>query len=178
MRNNFNAFEISPVPPPGPGAIAPELYRGIYGMPMFATLPTSDLKASTEFWTEVLGFFDLFTIPGQLTHLRRWAFQDVLLVPGATQPHIPISSFSFACLAQEIEAIADRCRAFDSACTTGTRSTPWNTIELEIITPENARIIFTAARELDPAGEEATYLRDAGFDVPEASPAASQNTEG
>jgi len=76
-----NAFEISPVPPPGPDAVPPEPFRGIYGMPAFATIPTDDLAASTELWIRGLGFFELFSIPGQIVHLRRWAFQDVLLVP-------------------------------------------------------------------------------------------------
>ncbi|WP_328807776.1 hypothetical protein [Nonomuraea antri] len=59
----------------------PEIFRGIYGMPMFVNVTTQDLAASVDFWTRGLGFVDLFTIPGQVTHLRRWMFQDVLLVP-------------------------------------------------------------------------------------------------
>lgn len=54
---------------PAPGSVGgfPGVYRGIYGMPMFVTLPTRDLEASVDFWTRGLGFIDLFTIPGQLT---------------------------------------------------------------------------------------------------------------
>ena len=72
----------------------PEVYRGIYGMPMFVTIPTSDLAASVEFWVRGLGFIDLFTIPGRLTHLRRWAFQDALLVPSGIGevPAVSVSS--------------------------------------------------------------------------------------
>ena len=39
------------------------------------------MAASVDFWTRGLGFFELFAAPGRVTHLRRWAFQDVLLVP-------------------------------------------------------------------------------------------------
>lgn len=69
----------SPVPPPSPDAAPAEIHRGFYGMPMFCIVPTRDLDASRDFWIEGLGFIDLFTAPGQMTHLRHWAFQDVLL---------------------------------------------------------------------------------------------------
>lgn len=82
MTDLYDAFEISPVPVPGPDAEPPELYRGIYGMPMFVTAPTPDMAASVDFWVRGLGFMDFFTATGHVTHLRRWAFQDVLLVPG------------------------------------------------------------------------------------------------
>ena len=81
MSNYYNAVEMSPVLAPGPEATAPERFEGIYRMPSFVTIPTSDLTASVDFWTQGLDFFELFSVPGQLVHLRRWAFQDVLLVP-------------------------------------------------------------------------------------------------
>lgn len=34
MSTYYNAFDISPVPAPGPDTQPPEVYRGIYGMPM------------------------------------------------------------------------------------------------------------------------------------------------
>ena len=55
--STFNAFEMSPVPTPSEDAQPPEPFRGIYGMPIFITVPTSDLDASVDFWTEALGFF-------------------------------------------------------------------------------------------------------------------------
>ena len=39
MTDTFPAFDLSPVPVPGPDAVAPEPFRGIYGMPQFVTLP-------------------------------------------------------------------------------------------------------------------------------------------
>ncbi|GEC07647.1 hypothetical protein SSP24_53020 [Streptomyces spinoverrucosus] len=104
MSDYFNAFEMSPVPPPGPDALPPEPFRGIYGMPAFVTIPTNDLAASVDFWTRGLGFFELFGIPGTLVHLRRWAFQDVLLVQAASVPEqAPAMSFSSrACSARSI----------------------------------------------------------------------------
>ena len=60
MSYYYNAFEMSPVPAPAPDAVPPEPFRGIYGMPAFATIPTSDLAASVDFWVRGLGFFELF----------------------------------------------------------------------------------------------------------------------
>jgi hypothetical protein len=164
----YDAFEISPVPAPGSDVTAPEIYRGIYGMPMFVTVPTSELAASVDFWCRGLGFVDLFTIPGRLTHLRRWAFQDVLLVPANVPPTPPTVSVSFACVRNQIDEITRACQALRPECTTGPRQTPWNTVDLEVITPENTRVVMTAARSLDPESAEAQTLKAAGFTIPEA----------
>ncbi|OZC90970.1 hypothetical protein CH254_08845 [Rhodococcus sp. 06-412-2C] len=69
-NENYPAFEVSPVSIPAPGATAPQLFRALYGMPMFVTIPTANLAESTEFWIHALGFFGLFAIPGRLVHLR------------------------------------------------------------------------------------------------------------
>jgi hypothetical protein len=89
---------ISPVPMPGPDAVAPEVYRAIYPMPMLTIVPTEDLEASKDFWIRGLGFVDLFSMPDQVTHLRRWAFQDVLLVPGPAPAEAPGFATSFSCV--------------------------------------------------------------------------------
>lgn len=166
MTDTFPAFQISPVPVPIPGAVAPEHFRGIYGMPMFVTLPTADFAASVAFWTDGLGFFDLFSVPARLTHLRRWAFQDVLLVPGVPATGTPASTVSFSCVLGEVDAIADACERVAPGSTTGPRETPWNTIELEVRTPENTRVVMTAARPFDPAGPQAAFLREMGIEAP------------
>ncbi|MBB4903836.1 VOC family protein [Actinophytocola algeriensis] len=113
---------VSPVPMPALDAVAPEVYRGIYGMPMFVTLPTTDLAASRDFWLRGLGFIDLFSIPGQLTHVRRWAFQDVLFVPG--EPADSTASISFACVLDQLAEIAARCEAIAPGCTSGPEEGP------------------------------------------------------
>ncbi|QDY75557.1 VOC family protein [Streptomyces qinzhouensis] len=169
MSDYYNAFEISPVPAPGPDAVPPEPYRGIYGMPAFMTLPTSDLAASVDFWVRGLGFFELFSIPDRLVHLRRWAFQDVLLVPAAGVPaEPPAMSFSFACVLSEVDSLVEACRTVRPGSVDGPRDTPWNTRDVSVITPENARIVFTAAKPLDPAGQEARYLEAIGITPPSA----------
>jgi catechol 2,3-dioxygenase-like lactoylglutathione lyase family enzyme len=165
MSDFSHAFDISPVPPPGPDAVAPELFRGIYGMPMFVTIPTADLAASVDFWTRGLGFFELFAIPGQLVHLRRWAFQDVLLVPAASVQQTPGMTVSFACVLGQVEDIAAAVRAVDAGAATGPSDTAWNTRDLEVLTPENVRVVFTAAKPFDPASAEGAALRAVGIGV-------------
>jgi hypothetical protein len=167
MSDYYDAFEISPVPLPGPDAVPPEPYRGIYGMPAFVTIPTSDFAESVEFWTRGLGFIDLFSIPGGVVHLRRWAFQDVLLVPADSVPEqAPAMSFSFSCVLSEIDPLVAACRALRPDSVNGPRDTPWTTRDVEVITPENARIVVTAAKPFDPASEEARNLAAVGITPP------------
>ncbi len=149
---------LSPVPNPSTGAASPGIYRGIYGMPMFVTVPTSDLAESADFWIRGLGFVDLFSIPGRLTHLRRWAFQDVLLVPTGRPDDLPALSVSFSCVLGEIDQLAAACEAVRPGCTTAPQQTPWNSVEFGVVTPENARVTMTAARPFDAARAEMPHL--------------------
>jgi hypothetical protein len=136
-------------------------------MPSFATIPTSDLAASVDFWIRGLGFFELFSIPGRLVHLRRWAFQDVLLVPAASTPEqAPAMSFSFACVLSQVDSLVEACRALRPNSVDGPKDTPWNTRDVEVITPENARIVFTAAKPFDPTSQEARNLEAVGITPP------------
>jgi len=155
---------ISPVPVPAVDAQAPEPYEGIYGMPMFLTVPTSDLAASREFWLRGLGFIDLFSIPGRLTHLRRWAFQDVLLVPGDSGPSA--LSVSFACVLGQLDEVAGRCEELVPGCTEGPTEMPWNSRELIVVTPEGTRVVMTAALPWDPNNEAAARMREVGIEHP------------
>jgi catechol 2,3-dioxygenase-like lactoylglutathione lyase family enzyme len=157
---------ISPVPMPSPTATPAEIYRGVYGMPMFVTIATGDFEASKRFWTDGLGFIDFFTTPGQVTHLRRWAFQDVLLVPGDAAESVPETRVSFSCVLSELDAIKARCEAIAPGSTSGPIAQPWNTVDLMATTPENARVVMTAAKPLDRNGPEADYLREGGWDLP------------
>ena len=157
---------VSPVPMPALDAQAPAPYEGIYGMPMFLTIPTGDLTVSREFWLRGLGFIDLFSVPGRLTHLRRWAFQDVLLVPAESSPPVSPVSVSFACVLSQLDEIATRCEELLPGCTNGPAEKPWNSRELEVVTPENTRVVMTAAIPVDPNSERAEWLRKIGIDAP------------
>jgi hypothetical protein len=131
------------------------------------------MAASVEFWTRGLGFFEFFAAPGRVTHLRRWAFQDVLLVPTDDPADVPASppavTVTFSCVLSQVDQIAAACEELVPGSTTGPRQTPWNTIDLEVVTPENVRVIMTAARPYDPASAEAQSLRDElGIEGPSA----------
>ncbi|GAB2719828.1 hypothetical protein GCM10027089_49750 [Nocardia thraciensis] len=166
MADTYSAFEISPVPVPGPDAVPPEPYRGIYGMPMFVTVPTPEFAVSVDFWSRGLGFIELFSAPGQVTHLRRWAFQDVLLVPGERPAAAPVMSVSFSCVLSQIEQIAAACEELRPGSTAGPRTMPWGSVELEITTPEHVHVIMTAAQPYDPDGPQADYLDSVGIPAP------------
>ncbi|AVT28934.1 glycosyltransferase [Plantactinospora sp. BC1] len=169
MSDFFDAFEMSPLSERGPKAVAPEVFRGIYAMPVFVTIPTSDLAASTDFWVRGFGFIELFSIPGQVVHLRRWAFQDVLLVPatpGAERTEAPAMSVSFACVLDEIDPIVAACTELAPGSVTGPRDTPWTTRDVEVVTPERARVVFTAPKEFDPDSQEARDLASVGIVAP------------
>jgi hypothetical protein len=164
---------MGPVPLPALDAEPAELFRGIYGMPMFVNVPTRDMAASVEFWTRGLGFFEFFAAPGRVTHLRRWAFQDVLLVPTEIPADVPAGpaavTVTFSCVLSQVDQVAAACEELVPGSTTGPRQTPWNTIDLEVVTPENVRVIMTAARPYDPASAEAQALRDdLGIEGPSA----------
>src|SRR5699024_1751725 len=147
-------------------AMAPEPFRGIYGMPMFVTIPTHDLNASTDFWVRSLGFIELFSIPEQLVHLRRWAFQDVLLVSASTDAGTTETSrisVSFSCVLNELDSVAEACRSAVPEQVTGPYDTPWNSRDVEVSTPEGARVVFTAAKPFDPESTEAKHLASVGI---------------
>lgn len=166
MTDTYPAFDISPVPEPSEDATAPEHFRGIYGMPMFVTVPTADLAASVDLWTRGLGFFELFAVPGQIVHLRRWAFQDVLLVPGTPPAETPALTVSFSCVLSEVDTIVAACERLSPGSVTGPRAMPWNSVEIEVRTPEDARVVMTAARPFRPGSDEARFLRDIGIEAP------------
>jgi catechol 2,3-dioxygenase-like lactoylglutathione lyase family enzyme len=172
MSSYFDAFEMGPLAERGPEAVAPEVFRGIYAMPMFVTIPTPDLTMSADFWVQGLGFIELFSIPGQLVHLRRWAFQDVLLVPagpGRAEAETPPMSVSFSCVMSQLDPAVEACTELLPGSVTGPRDTPWRTRDVEVVTPEGARVVLTAAREHDPDSPEARYLAEAGIVAPEAA---------
>jgi len=169
MSENFNAFEMSQTSERGMQAVAPEVFRGIYAMPAFVTIPTPDLEASTDFWVRGLGFIELFTNPGQVVHLRRWAYQDVLLVPAAdsVRTEVPAITVSFSCVLSQIDEIAEACAALVPDSVSAPRDTPWITRDIEVITPEGARVVCTAPREFDPNSQEARDLIATGIPAPD-----------
>lgn len=179
MPDYYNAFEMSPVPD-GPDAIAPEPFRGIYAMPMFVKIPTPDLEASTDFWVRGLGFINLFSIPGQVVHLRRWAFQDVLLVPDtdAAQPSTASSQIYVSCVLGQLESVAAACRDLAPDSVTGPYDTDWRTRDIDVRTPEGTQVVCTAARPFAPDNTEGQNLASVGILGPDAPEEVHNDLDG
>lgn len=76
-------------------------------------------------------------------------------------------SVSFACVLNQIDSLVEACSTLRSNSVEGPRDTPWNTRDVEVITPENARIVFTAAKPFDPASPEAQGLAAIGITTPD-----------
>lgn len=175
MTDYYNAFEMSPVPD-GPDAVAPEPFRGIYAMPMFVKIPTPDLEGSTDFWIRGLGFINLFSVPGQVVHLRRWAFQDILLVPETDEAPAATSSLQIyvSCVLGQLESVATACRELSPDSVTGPYDTVWRTRDIDVLTPEGTQVVFTAARPLDPDSAEGRDWASVGIVAPDTSGEGAQ----
>src|SRR5690606_10092039 len=132
----------------------------IYGMPAFAKLAVADLAATVAWFTGALDFIELFTMPGPdgpaLVHLRRWRYQDILVVPapGQAQPIGPAIQLTFAAEFEELDGLAARAKAA-GATVDGPVDTPWNARDLTVTSPDGLTVVFTARRP-EP-------LRDAQF---------------
>jgi hypothetical protein len=70
------------------------------------------------------------------------------------------------------------CRGLVAESVTGPRDTPWNTRDVEVITPERARVVFTAAKRLDPDSREARDLESVGIVAPESTGGGDNNVHG
>ena len=136
-------------------------------MPMFMTLESDSLEESEEFWTKGLGFISLYAMPGVLIHLRRWAFQDVLIRksdsnPGNSQTTIQSTvGLSLAVTENQITAMVEVCEKLRPGSTSAPVRMPWNSIEARIQTPENLALTLTAALAVDDRQAE-DYLREHG----------------
>jgi hypothetical protein len=144
---------------------SPELQTGItrdiYGMPAFVKLAVADLASTVAWFTGALDFIELFTMPGPLggaalVHLRRWRYQDILVVPAEPgQPVGPSIQLTFAAEFEELDGLAARARAFGEGVVDGPADTRWNTRDLSVTGPDGLTVVFTARRP-EP-------LRDARF---------------
>lgn len=122
----------------------------IYVMPMFVTLQVFDLPASTRWYQKVLGFSVLFQMPGQLVHLRREKFQDVLLKPSlapkaeSRDPANGVSlCFSVGNLA-DINRLSKQVVYQDATVIEGPVDRPWNVRELVLEDPDGYCISLSA----------------------------------
>ncbi len=143
-------------PPEGFEVPVPEIDREIYAMPMFATLPVRDLDASRA-WYAALGFVELAVMPGsdgspQLVHLRRYRYQDLLLVlaeDGDTSGSARIS-FAHSGPVEELDDVAATLREIAAGEVAGPRTMPWRAVELESRDPDGHLVVLTAPPQGPP----------------------------
>jgi catechol 2,3-dioxygenase-like lactoylglutathione lyase family enzyme len=128
----------------------PEIDRSIYVMPAFATHRVGDLEASRRWYVEGLGFEALAELPGPsggiaLIHLRRWRYQDLLLVPGRAPDSPPAQGvrLTFSAHGSNLDELAEQARAVGGGTVEGPSPTPWNTRDLLARDPDGYEVVLT-----------------------------------
>jgi catechol 2,3-dioxygenase-like lactoylglutathione lyase family enzyme len=155
---------LSPVPLPTADAISPGIYREIYGMPAFATLVVADVAATVRWYTTGLGFIELFSMPGPdgvpaLVHLRRWAFQDLLVRPAGGAVTLGAGvTLSFAAVPGELDELVISARLEGSGSASDPADTPWNTRDVRTVDRDGNIVIFTAGRPLEQGYRTSSLL--------------------
>jgi hypothetical protein len=88
-------------------------------------------------------------------------------VAGEPPTETPRATLSVACVPSQEDEVREACESLVPGSTSAPRRTPWNALELRVVTPERFAVTLTAARPLDPRSAEAGYLRELGLDVPQ-----------
>jgi catechol 2,3-dioxygenase-like lactoylglutathione lyase family enzyme len=130
--------------------IPAEITRDIYPMPAFITLVVADVDRTVDWYVNGLDFVVLFTLPAPdgttaLVHLRRWRYQDILVVPGTDKP-AGGWTFSVMAVAEQLDALADRARAHGVGSVDGPFDTAWNSRDLRTTDPDGYTVVYTARR--------------------------------
>ncbi|MGW4508921.1 VOC family protein [Streptomyces sp. NPDC004436] len=159
MRNTET--DVSDRGAAGPGAAPAEpvesIDTSIYRMPFFATLQVRDLDVSLRWYTEGLGMHLLATMGRRddgttaLVHLRRWRYQDLLLVPAAG----PVErgsglTLSMAARPGELDELAERATRTGLGEVEGPAPTGWGTNDLRATDPDGNTVVFTAPPDSRP----------------------------
>ena len=129
--------------------------RSIYVMPAFVTFTCADIERTRRWYVDGIGFFVLAANPG-LVHLRRFRYQDILLVAGASDRGGGVR-YTIAAGDEDLETIAERAGRLGVGSIDGPKPTPWNTIDLVCTDPDGHVVAFTAldrSRAPDPAFSE------------------------
>ena len=141
--------------------------RGIYVMPQFVTFEVSDMAAARRWYVNALGFVELAVLPGPsgdpaLVHLRRFRYQDILLVPGR-DPEDSASGVrvSFAAGDEDLDARAAIAADDPGGTVEGPTRTPWNTCDLHCRDADGHLVVFTQPDlNADMDSEFARRVRD------------------
>ncbi len=146
---------------------SPVIDREIYVMPAFATLTVRDLDAARR-WYAAMGFVELAVMPGpdggpSLVHLRRYRYQDLLLVPapeGApTGTGSARLSFAHTAPLSELDDIAEALRQTGLGEVDGPNETPWYAVELVARDADGNTVALTGRSERQPSREWTDEVR-------------------
>ncbi len=132
-----------------------------YPMPAFPILEVKDLAGSIQWYQDVLGFRNVFTMPGPggrplLGHLRWAKYADLLLrsearASGGAKGRGAI--FSFRVSSGAVDEVAERARRHGAEIVAEPEDKPWNAREFTVADPDGFRLTFTQgpleARSID-----------------------------
>lgn len=131
----------------------PVIDLSIYVMPCFTTLAVSHLEHAQRWYIEGLGFALLASVPGPsgevaLIHLRRWRYQDLLLVPARQPlPSTPADRgirLTFSAHGTDLDALVASARATGGGSVEGPTATPWNTLDVLARDSDGYEVVFTS----------------------------------
>lgn len=138
----------------------------IYPMPMFATLIVSDVEASSNFYQNILGFKNIFTMSGpdgkpSLVHLRWVKYADVLITASRdgkerTEPKGAGVALNFNLLEHfngDVNAFAEHVKD-QGAQVIGPVDQPWNVRELTVLDPDGYKLLFSMPINLNLSFDE------------------------
>ncbi len=124
-------------------------------MPIFPTLIVKDVEASSSFYQNVLGFKNIFTMPGpdgkpSLVHLRWVKYADVLITrprngeqpAGMKGVGVSLNFNMLEHFNGDMDAFADHVRE-KGATMTGPVDQPWNVREVTVFDPDGYTLIFS-----------------------------------
>ncbi len=128
------------------------MQQEFYPMPSFPKLAVKDLVASTHWYQDVLGFTNVFEMPGHdgrpvLTHLRWTKYADLLLVPDKTdtssvQKGVGVS-ITFALFENDIDEFAEKVKMKGATMISAPVTQPWNAREFMIRDLDGYCLVFT-----------------------------------
>lgn len=166
---------------PTPAAIPPELAADpvalgesggfpVYPMPIYTTVPATDVVVSARWYVAALGFGIMYVGPEvggtpMLVHLRRGKYQDVLLTPAREE--VVASGAGGAQVvfaAGDVDALAERAHAAAAVSRSrveGPTPTPWGAPELRVTDPDGHVLVFYGAPAQPPAGDIDDAMRTA-----------------
>lgn len=124
--------------------------RDIYPMPMFPTFQVTDLSASVRWYVEAAGFVVLAELPRpagpSLVHLRRFRYQDQLLVPAREPASTPRGAgvrIGYAAGDEDLSVRAEVASGVAGGDVEGPIRQPWNALDVVLRDPDGYEIVLT-----------------------------------